>query len=98
MVCILTFTSCFIGLVVAGIGGCDKNNNCDPARDTMRYVIMAALVVAIGVCIFNMYITCKFGSYFGVVMKGGWRGPRMKMAIDTTEFKRDREDEIRRYH
>ena len=85
ILCMFIFMMCFMGLIFAGISSCDTwtTEDCPPERDIIRYCILALTACAIPINIFNMYIVCTYGSYFGVVMRRGRRG-RMVMSIDTT--------------
>ena len=84
------FMLAFMGIVFAGIGSCDVSTystfddtvTCPPERDIIRYVIIGLSIAAILVTIFNMYIVCTYGKYFGVVMTRRGRRGRMIMTLN----------------
>ena len=81
-----SFMMCFMGLIFAGISSCETysyyDEVCSSEKDSIRYAIIAGCVVALLISIFQLYMVCVYGTYFGVKMRRGRRG-RMVMSIDT---------------
>ncbi|XP_052806929.1 uncharacterized protein LOC128236111 [Mya arenaria] len=68
------FMGCFIGTILAGIGGMntdtygfdDEGTGYEDKVKLLAGIIIAGCILALGVNIFGMFIVCTYGSYFGV--------------------------------
>ncbi|XP_052803257.1 uncharacterized protein LOC128233564 [Mya arenaria] len=83
------FMGCFIGTILAGIGGLghssyfDEKTGYEDKVKTLSGIIIAGCILTLGVNVFGMCIVCTYGSYFGVHIQNRQRG-RAVITFGTT--------------